>query len=123
MHELVTRICKGEGRDGDLEKLQDLAETIAESALWRLGKSAPNPVLSTLKYFRHEFEPTFTTGNARPGSAAGWPGPPVSKGGPAGIDVPSYVALIGEGHMNRPWKSSGPTTPSFSLWPPVQPWL
>ncbi|MFZ2448047.1 MAG: NADH-ubiquinone oxidoreductase-F iron-sulfur binding region domain-containing protein [Syntrophobacteraceae bacterium] len=56
MHEIVTGICEGKGKPEDLELLEELAVTIKEAALCGLGKSAPNPVLSTLKYFRHEYD-------------------------------------------------------------------
>ncbi|WP_025324311.1 NADH-ubiquinone oxidoreductase-F iron-sulfur binding region domain-containing protein [Deferrisoma camini] len=53
---VLTRICRGEGRDGDLEILEDLSVVAKEAALCGLGKSAPNPFLSTLRYFRDEYE-------------------------------------------------------------------
>lgn len=56
MLKILTRITKGEGREGDLELLEALSETAIEAALCALGKSAPNPFLSTLKYFREEYE-------------------------------------------------------------------
>jgi len=46
----------GEGRDGDLAKLEELAHTVIMGSLCGLGKTAPNPVLSTLRYFRDEYE-------------------------------------------------------------------
>lgn len=55
MWEILDRISKGEGEMSDLEKLEQLALTIKETALCGLGQNAPNPVLATLKYFRHEF--------------------------------------------------------------------
>ncbi len=54
--EILTRITEGEGKKGDLELLQELAEDVRDASLCGLGMSAPNPVLSTLKYFRHEYE-------------------------------------------------------------------
>lgn len=54
--EILTRITEGEGRKGDIELLQELAEDVRDSSLCGLGMSAPNPVLSTIKYFRHEYE-------------------------------------------------------------------
>ena len=48
--------CDGKGEEGDIEKLEDLAENIKATALCGLGQTAPNPVLSTLKYFRDEYE-------------------------------------------------------------------
>ena len=56
MLELLERITKGEGRPEDLDELEDLASTIQEASLCGLGQSAPNPVLSTLRYFRDEYE-------------------------------------------------------------------
>jgi len=54
--EILTRITNGEGRKGDIELLQDLASDVKDTSLCGLGMSAPNPVLSTIKYFRHEYE-------------------------------------------------------------------
>jgi NADH:ubiquinone oxidoreductase subunit F (NADH-binding) len=56
MHELVTDMCEGRARPGDLERLEELCHAIQETALCGLGKSAPNPVLSTIRYFRDEYE-------------------------------------------------------------------
>ncbi len=56
MLEILNRICSGDGKEGDLEKLQHLAEAVKKSSLCGLGASAPNPVLSTLRYFRDEYE-------------------------------------------------------------------
>lgn len=55
MLEILTRICEGRGRDEDLELLEELALTVQEASLCGLGKTAPNPVLSTLRYFREEY--------------------------------------------------------------------
>jgi len=56
MLEILERITAGEGKDGDIEKLEDLAYKIKTSSLCGLGQTAPNPVLTTLKYFRSEYE-------------------------------------------------------------------
>ncbi len=56
MLEILERITEGKGRDGDIEKLETLARNIKNTALCGLGQTAPNPVLSTLQYFRHEYE-------------------------------------------------------------------
>ena len=55
MLEILNRIVKGQGQEGDIEKLEELAETIKSTALCGLGQTAPNPVLSTLKFFRDEY--------------------------------------------------------------------
>ena len=56
MLDILTRITAGEGKEEDLETLKDLAETIKSTALCGLGNTAPNPVLTTLRYFRDEYE-------------------------------------------------------------------
>jgi len=56
MLEILTRITEGAGKDGDIETLERLAKNIKATALCGLGQTAPNPVLSTLRYFRHEYE-------------------------------------------------------------------
>ncbi|MBB6219035.1 ferredoxin, partial [Anaerosolibacter carboniphilus] len=56
MLEILTRICNGEGKDGDIELLQELGLKIKDGSLCGLGQTAPNPVLSTIQYFRGEYE-------------------------------------------------------------------
>ena len=56
MLEILQRIVKGEGEEQDIETLVDLGESIKTGALCGLGNSAPNPVLTTIKYFRNEYE-------------------------------------------------------------------
>jgi NADH:ubiquinone oxidoreductase subunit F (NADH-binding) len=55
MHTLLSRICKGLGTMEDLDLLISLCETIKETSLCGLGMTSPNPVLSTIKYFRNEY--------------------------------------------------------------------
>ncbi len=56
MLEILTRIVNGEGKEGDIELLEELCLSIKDGSLCGLGQTAPNPVLTTLKYFRHEYE-------------------------------------------------------------------
>ncbi|MFQ5861760.1 MAG: NADH-quinone oxidoreductase subunit NuoF [Candidatus Brocadiales bacterium] len=56
MLEILTRIVHGEGRDGDVELLSELATRIKETSLCGLGQTGPNPVLSTIRHFRHEYD-------------------------------------------------------------------
>ena len=56
MLEILTRICNGEGVPEDIETLERLGRVIKSTALCGLGNTAPNPVLSTLRYFRDEYE-------------------------------------------------------------------
>ncbi len=55
MHKILTNITKGKGKEGDIELLEELSETAVEASLCALGKSAPNPFLSTLRYFRGDY--------------------------------------------------------------------
>ncbi len=55
MYEILTRIVSGEGKDGDIELLEELCTSIKDGALCGLGQTAPNPVLTTIKYFRNEY--------------------------------------------------------------------
>ena len=56
MLEILKRICDGEGEESDIETLVELGESIKTGALCGLGNSAPNPVLTTIKYFKNEYE-------------------------------------------------------------------
>jgi Na+-translocating ferredoxin:NAD+ oxidoreductase RNF subunit RnfB len=56
MKEILDRLCMGKGRKGDLEMLEVLSGITIEGSLCGLGKTAPNPVLSSLRYYRDEYE-------------------------------------------------------------------
>jgi len=56
MHSILARITDGDGRDGDIELLEELAGYTADAPLCQLGGTASNPVMSTLRYFRDEYE-------------------------------------------------------------------
>lgn len=54
--EILERICKGEGRPGDIDLLEEICAVVKDGSLCGLGMGAPNPILTTLKYFREEYE-------------------------------------------------------------------
>jgi NADH:ubiquinone oxidoreductase subunit F (NADH-binding)/(2Fe-2S) ferredoxin/ferredoxin len=56
MLQILNRICEGDGKEGDIDLLEEIAEMVRDFSLCALGATAPNPVLSTLKYFREEYE-------------------------------------------------------------------
>jgi len=56
MLEILTRICEGDGKEGDIELLEELSYNIKNTSLCGLGQTAPNPVITTIKYFRNEYE-------------------------------------------------------------------
>jgi len=56
MLDILNRLCSGKGKEGDIEELENLGEWIKKGSLCGLGKTAPNPVLTTIRYFREEYE-------------------------------------------------------------------
>lgn len=56
MHEILEKICDGKGEEKDLKLLEELSQNIIKSSVCGLGQTAPNPVISTMKYFRNEYE-------------------------------------------------------------------
>ncbi|MDD4101402.1 MAG: NADH-ubiquinone oxidoreductase-F iron-sulfur binding region domain-containing protein [Kiritimatiellae bacterium] len=96
MLEILERICKGEGEEGDIERLEDLGNFIKQSSLCGLGQTAPNPVLSTIRHFREEYEEHIRDRHCRAGVCAGLVRAPCLSACPAGVDVPGFVSLVGD---------------------------
>ncbi len=71
MLEIVTRITEGEGEEGDIELLEELALDVKRSSLCGLGQTAPNPVLTTIRYFREEYEEHIGDRHCRAGACGG----------------------------------------------------
>ncbi|MFH1092262.1 MAG: FAD-dependent oxidoreductase, partial [Pseudomonadota bacterium] len=94
---ILTRITRGEGREGDLEKLIEIGNTVRESSLCGLGQSCANPVLSTLKYFREEYEAHIREHRCPSATCDAMVISACQHACPAGIDIPNYVAAIAEG--------------------------
>jgi len=67
MSNILNGLCRGEGRAGDIERLEELCATVLETSLCQLGGSAPNPVLSTINYFREEYEEHISEKRCRAG--------------------------------------------------------
>jgi NADH-quinone oxidoreductase subunit F len=70
MLEILDRLCEGDGRKGDIETLEELADRVRRTSLCGLGQTAPNPVLTGLRYFRHEFEEHLNEGRCVAGKCA-----------------------------------------------------
>ena len=104
MLDILERITKGEGEEGDVEKLIELGETIKDTALCGLGQTAPNPVLSTIKYFREEYDEHIRKKKCRAGVCADLFISPCENACPAGVNVPGYIALIAEGRVEDAYK-------------------
>ncbi|MEL7588423.1 MAG: NADH-ubiquinone oxidoreductase-F iron-sulfur binding region domain-containing protein [Prolixibacteraceae bacterium] len=99
MLEILERITRGEGREGDVETLIELGTSIRESAICGLGQTAPNPVLSTIKYFRHEYDEHISNKYCRAGVCSELFISPCQNACPAGVNVPGYIALIAVGRV------------------------
>jgi NADH-quinone oxidoreductase subunit F len=97
MLSILTRITRGEGREGDIEKLEEIGATVRESSLCGLGQSCANPVLSTIKYFRDEFDAHIREKRCPAAACDAMVISACQHACPAGIDVPNYVAAIAAG--------------------------
>jgi NADH-quinone oxidoreductase subunit F len=96
MLEIVERICNGEGEEGDIERLVALGETISQTALCGLGQTAANPVLSTIRHFRHEYEAHIRDKYCEAGVCSTMFKARCSNACPAGVNIPGFVSLVGE---------------------------
>jgi NADH-quinone oxidoreductase subunit F len=96
MLEILDRICEGKGVEGDIERLEELGAMIKDTALCGLGQTAPNPVLSAIRHFRHEFVEHIRDKKCRAGVCPELVRAPCQNACPAGVDVPGFVSLIGE---------------------------
>ncbi len=96
MLEILERICRGEGVEGDIERLEGLGEQIKDTALCGLGQTAPNPVLSTIRHFRHEYEAHIRDHHCEAAVCPGLVRAPCQSACPAGVDIPGFVSLVGE---------------------------
>ena len=101
MLDILERITRGEGQDGDIDKLQQLAETVRDGSLCALGGTAPNPVLSTIRYFRDEYEAHIKRKKCPAAVCKGLVKAPCSHTCPAGVDVPRYIRFISQGQFDQ----------------------
>ncbi|MBN2320106.1 MAG: FAD-dependent oxidoreductase [Acidobacteria bacterium] len=101
MLEIVTRICEGKGEEGDIERLEELGRAIQDTALCGLGQTAPNPVLSTIRHFRHEYEDHIRHKRCEAGACSALVHSPCQNGCPAGVNIPGFLSLVGEKRYNE----------------------
>ena len=99
MLEILERITRGEGQEGDIELLEELGATIKDTAMCGLGQTAPNPVLSTIKYFREEYEEHIKNKYCRAGVCSNLFISPCENSCPANVNIPGYLALIASGRF------------------------
>ncbi len=95
MLEILQRICEGKGEDADIDRLEKLGQMIKDTSLCGLGQTAPNPVLSTIRHFGHEYIEHIRDKKCRAGVCAALVAAPCESSCPAFVDVPGFVALTG----------------------------
>ncbi|HPV49390.1 MAG TPA: NADH-quinone oxidoreductase subunit NuoF, partial [Smithellaceae bacterium] len=115
MLDVLTDITKGKGKPGDIELLEDMAEVIKNAALCGLGQTAPNPVLSTIRYFRKEYEEHIFEHRCRATVCSAMFKSPCQHTCPIEMDIPSYIALVREGRFEDAYKILLQTNPFPSV--------
>jgi NADH-quinone oxidoreductase subunit F len=98
---ILERIAAGQGEMADLDKLETMALTIKDGSLCGLGQTAPNPVLSTLRYFRAEYEAHIREHKCPAGVCPELLHAPCTNECPAGVDVPLYISLIRDNRLQE----------------------
>ncbi|MBN1615369.1 MAG: NADH-quinone oxidoreductase subunit NuoF [Deltaproteobacteria bacterium] len=94
MLEILNNITTGKSKEGDIELLEEMAAIIKDSALCGLGQTAPNPVLSTIRYFRQEYEDHILRHHCSAAVCSALFKSPCQHTCPIEMDIPSYIALI-----------------------------
>jgi NADH-quinone oxidoreductase subunit F len=101
MLEILTRITQGKGRDEDLDTLLNIAKVVKECSLCGLGQTCPNPVLSTINYFRDEYEAHIKDKKCPAAVCDALMISPCQHTCPVGINIPKYVAHIADGEYEE----------------------
>ncbi|MBN1806166.1 MAG: NADH-quinone oxidoreductase subunit NuoF [Sedimentisphaerales bacterium] len=101
MLNILRSVSLGEATLEDLDRLEILAEHIKKSSLCGLGQTAPNPVLSTLRHFREEYEEHIVLKTCRAAVCDGLVRAACQHACPAGVNVPEYLALAAEGRLDE----------------------
>ena len=115
MLEILQRICRGEGRQGDMELLEDLSQSIKDTALCRLDQTLPNRVLSTTRHFRHEYEAHILDKRCPAAVCSELFKSPCQHACPVGMDVPAYIALVRAGRIDDAYRVLKRTNPFPSV--------
>jgi NADH-quinone oxidoreductase subunit F len=115
MLDILTDICEGRGKEGDIELLEEMAAVIKDSALCGLGQTAPNPVLSTIRYFRDEYEAHIRDKRCPTSVCSALFKSPCQNTCPVGMDAPAYIALIRANRLDDAYKVLLKTNPFPSI--------
>jgi len=101
MLDILEDITNGRGKPWDIELLQELAESVKDNSLCGLGQTAPNPVLSSIRYFRDEYEDHIKRLHCPAAVCKGLVKAPCSHTCPAGVDVPRYLRFISDRQFDQ----------------------
>jgi NADH:ubiquinone oxidoreductase subunit F (NADH-binding)/(2Fe-2S) ferredoxin len=112
MLEILTNITQGRGKPGDIELLEEMASVIKDASLCGLGQTAPNPVLSTIRYFRKEYEDHILNHRCEAAVCSALFKSPCQHTCPIGMDIPSYIARSRTGAWRMPTRFFCGLTPS-----------
>ncbi|HSW58927.1 MAG TPA: NADH-ubiquinone oxidoreductase-F iron-sulfur binding region domain-containing protein, partial [Dehalococcoidales bacterium] len=104
MYETLIKITRGQGTMEDLAILEELAVTVTAASICGLGQTAPNPVLSTIRHFRDEYEAHILDKKCPSVACSNMFAAPCSHTCPAGLDVYGYVSLIKEGRFEEAYR-------------------
>ncbi|HUT78395.1 MAG TPA: NADH-ubiquinone oxidoreductase-F iron-sulfur binding region domain-containing protein, partial [Polyangia bacterium] len=104
MYEILDGITRGEGKLSDLDLLEDLALVVKDASMCGLGQTASNPVLSTLKYFRHEYEAHILKKSCAALVCRELTGAPCQTTCPIGTEAWRYVAHIRRGELTEAYR-------------------
>lgn len=115
MLEILTDITEGRGKEGDIEMLEDMGKTIIDGALCALGGTAPKPVLSTIRYFRDEYEAHIKYKRCPAAVCRKIISSACQHICPLGTDVPAYIALIAKGQFAEAAQAIRKTNPLPSI--------
>jgi NADH-quinone oxidoreductase subunit F len=98
--EILTRITEGRGAEADLETLTELGNTVKTTSLCGLGQTAPNPALTTLRYFRHEYEEHIRERRCGAGVCQALMLAPCENSCPLHMNIPGYLQLLKENRLD-----------------------
>ncbi len=104
MLEILEKITEGKAKMADLELLQEMGEQIKDSSFCGLGQTAPNPVISTIKYFAKEYEDHINNQYCSSSVCAALFNSPCQNACPANVDVPRYIDLIRQGKYREAYQ-------------------
>ncbi len=103
---LLRKITNGQGDESDLEALADIGNTVMDTALCGLGQTAPNPILTTLKYFKNEYEEHIHNQHCQGGTCEALFDALCSNSCPMHMNIPAYLTLLKEDRLEEAFEST-----------------